>query len=74
MSRDPVVSSSIASIGYSAVHGVMEVEYVTGGIYEYVGVSAEEHQEVMAAPSKGEHINRNIRGRFPFRKVVGRES
>ena len=71
MPREPIVSTSIASIGYAAMSSMLEVEYVNGGVYQYMGVSADEHQALMDASSKGEHVNRYIRGCFSFRKVAG---
>jgi hypothetical protein len=70
MSREPVVSASVAGIGYSPMLGILEVVFIQGGTYEYAGVPTDVHQALMAAPSKGEHVNRYIRGRFPFRRVT----
>ena len=39
MFREPVVSESIAAIGYDDDAEVLEVEFVTGAVYRYRGVS-----------------------------------
>ena len=71
MSREPVDSTSIASIGYLPGLGILEVEFLQGGVYQYLGVPSEEHQALMQAASKGQHLNRVIKGRFPFQRAGG---
>ena len=69
MAREPVVSSSIAGIGYSSSSRTLEVEFNGGGVYEYVEVSAEEYAALMVARSKGQHLNFNIKGRYACRRL-----
>jgi hypothetical protein len=60
MKRSPVNSSSIRSVGFEEGFG-LEVEYKNGGVYHYPGVSADEHRDLMAAPSIGSHFATRIR-------------
>lgn len=72
MVREPVVSSSIAAIGYARFSRVLEVEFRHGGVYQYLEVPAEEHEAVMRAVSKGEYVNHAIKGCYEYRKVFDR--
>lgn len=67
--RIAVESSSIASIGYEPETATLIVEFRTGALYEYPGVSPEIHHAFLAAESKGAHFNRFIKGRFAFAKI-----
>ena len=53
MLRDPVSSSNIASIGYDPGSETLEIEFTNGSIYQYFNVPAGLHEQLMAAPSKG---------------------
>lgn len=69
MERKPVVSSMIRSIGYSPDSETLEVEFGSGGVYQYSGVSARTYRELMDAPSIGTYFGRNIKGKNAFKKV-----
>ena len=69
MERLPVSSSNLASVGYDEVGQVLEVEFRHGGIYQYSGVSAEVFSELLAAASLGGFLAKNIKPRYPFRRV-----
>lgn len=64
-----VESSTIAAVGYDAVRKLLEVEFSSRAVYHYFGVAAGVHQSLLSAPSKGTFFNRNIRGRFPYRRL-----
>lgn len=61
MSRKPVTSSNIRSIGFE--NGVMEIEFANGGrVYRYTGPRVQEHYEaLMKAPSVGKHFLAHVR-------------
>jgi len=69
MNRVAVTSSNIVSVGYDQATQVLEVEFRSGGIYRYTGVTQEQHQELMAAPSIGSHYHAHIKNKFPAEKV-----
>lgn len=71
MLRVVVDSSSIVTIGYARVSGVLEVEFSNGGVYQYFGVPAREHARLMAAESKGKYLNCIIKPRFDAVRVDG---
>jgi hypothetical protein len=66
MTRTPVQSSAIVSIGYEG--GVLEVEYPGGRVYQHAGVPQEKYDELMAAESKGRAINA-LRAEYPGSRV-----
>lgn len=69
MKREAVTSSNIAAIGYDATKQELEVEFTSGGIYRYTGVSQEQHDALIAAPSVGKHFGTEIKNKFPSVKV-----
>lgn len=69
MFREPVDSESIAAIGYDDDAEVLEVEFVTGAIYRYRGVSQDVFEDFRQAPSKGAYFNRSIRDAYAWEQV-----
>jgi hypothetical protein len=66
MRRRPVDSSAINSVGYDPRSRTLEVEFSSGAVYDYFGVTARLWESFLAAPSKGKFFARKIRDRFPF--------
>jgi len=52
----PVTSSNVKAIGYEPELRLLRIWYMDGSIYDFCDVSAELHQELMAAPSKGKFL------------------
>ncbi len=71
MDRTPVESSSIASAGYSAETSTLEVEYRNGTVYQYFAVPRSIFDSLLGAESKGAFVSGRIRGRYPYRRVLG---
>jgi hypothetical protein len=69
MNRTPVESSCVASIGYNAATRVLEVEFLSGSVYEYSAVPEDVFGRWMLADSKGAFFNTEIFGAFAHRKV-----
>ncbi|MBV5306472.1 MAG: KTSC domain-containing protein [Desulfobulbaceae bacterium] len=69
MERTPVISSNIQAIGYDPDSQTLEVEFNHGSVYQYVGVSQGEHEEMMNADSKGQYLNANIKSHYPYVKL-----
>ncbi|MGA3015963.1 MAG: KTSC domain-containing protein [Bryobacteraceae bacterium] len=57
----PVESSNIEAIGHDPATNTLGVKFKSGGLYHYQGISAEKHQALMAADSKGKHFFKHIR-------------
>ena len=69
MFREPVVSESIAAIGYNDDAEALEVEFVTGRVYRYRGVSQDVFEDFRQAPSKGAFFNRHIKDAYAWEQV-----
>jgi KTSC domain len=64
MDRIRVSSTNIRSIGYDEGSQTLEVEFKSGGIYDYAGVPKNVHQRFMAAPSKGRFFDSSIKDKY----------
>ncbi|MFJ1705483.1 KTSC domain-containing protein [Kitasatospora sp. NPDC088346] len=69
MERVPLESSCVRSAGYDAAGRRLEVEYTGGSVYHYLAVPAEEYAGLLAAESHGTYLNREIKGRYAYRRV-----
>ncbi len=67
--REPVRSSSIASIGYDAGTKTLQVEFNSGRVYQYYGVPKAVHSDLVGAPSIGAYSNANIRPNYPYARL-----
>ena len=65
MERIAVSSSNISSVGYDANSSTLEIEFHSGGVYQYEGVPQSEYDVFIAADSKGKYFNANIKDRYP---------
>lgn len=63
-----VESAAITAIGYDEPSRTLHIEFKGGGRYTYHGVPPEAHAALMAADSKGGHINAHIKGTYKFQK------
>jgi len=73
MERKPVTSQMFRSVGYSPETRILEVEFLTGGIYRYHDVSPAEWEDFRTAKSHGAHFSSRIRGRYRTEKVEKEE-
>lgn len=53
MTRIPVGSNHIKSIGHNSMTGTLEVEFRNGHVYQYPDVQRHDFVRIMAHPSKG---------------------
>ena len=65
-----VESTTLATVAYDQVRELLQLEFRSRAIYQYVGVPAAVHAALLSAPSKGRYFNQTIRGRFPYRLVT----
>lgn len=66
----PVTSSNVSHIGHDPGSNTMQVQYKSGHVYTFHGVSAEEHQRVMGSSSIGKAVNRVTSGKPSTRHVT----
>jgi hypothetical protein len=69
MFREPVVSTSIASVGFDADNEMLEVQFVSGSIYRYREVEEDVYDRFLAASSKGSFFNEHIKDAYLCEQV-----
>lgn len=71
MTRTPVSSSNIASIGYDSRTRTLEVEFNNGSVYQYHGVPEGIYQGLMGAPSHGEYLDAYVKkGGYAYTRIL----
>ncbi|HKV40201.1 MAG TPA: KTSC domain-containing protein [Blastocatellia bacterium] len=74
MSRVPLSSSTVASVGFQPETQVLEIEFTNGRIYQYQPVPEWQYEALMAADSKGIYFNKSIRSAgYSYSRLVERE-
>jgi hypothetical protein len=63
-------SSVIDHFKYLPDTEILRVTFISGSVYVYKGVPQRIYDQIKAARSKGKYLNRYIKGRFPFEKVL----
>lgn len=66
----PVESSNVAAYGYNESAKVMFVSFHNGGVYQYDEVQPDVWARAQAAPSKGKFVWRELRDRYPYRRIA----
>ena len=66
-----VESTTLATVGYDENLKLLQLEFCSRAVYLYFGVPAAVHQALLGAPSKGRLFNETIRGRYPYRQILG---
>ncbi|MEM2161095.1 MAG: KTSC domain-containing protein [Candidatus Nitrosotenuis sp.] len=69
MNRIPVQSSNLRSVGYDPNTRTLEIEFHSGGIYQYSGISQQMYEGLMSAPSKGSYFAQHIKNNYGYRKI-----
>lgn len=69
MQRKIVSSSDIESVGYDQGSGLLEIEFHSGGIYQYFNVPVTIYENLMFASSHGKYFHQNIKDIYQVAKV-----
>jgi len=69
MDRKRVNASNIRSVGYDAGKEVLEIEFTSGSVVQYSGVSPEVHRRFMNAPSPGSFFQDQIDENFSSKRI-----
>jgi hypothetical protein len=69
LKRNPVISSSIASVGYDKKGMIMEVEFHNGAIFQYFDVPEDVYLGLVNAPSHGAYFMHEVKGKFNRQKT-----
>ena len=62
-------SSSIAAASYDSRRRTLRLLYVGGGLYDYLQVPKRKFDELLAAPSKGQFVNWQIKPYYSYEVV-----
>ena len=69
MERKRISASNVRSVGYDTRGRILEVEFSSGSIIQYSGVSEEVYRRLMNAPSPGSFFHDEIEEDFPAKRV-----
>lgn len=69
MDRYSVASSNISSIGYDTATETLEVEFLSGAVYQYYNVNQNMYDRLMQESSKGRFLNTYIKNAYPYTRV-----
>lgn len=69
MKREPVQSRMIAALGYDPATNVLELEYVSGEVYQYFAVPASVVSALLSCDRIGAFIGAEIKPRYSFRQI-----
>jgi len=69
MERKRLNASNIRSAGYDSRSRVLEIEFSSGGIFQYSGVSDEVYRRLMNAPSPGTFFRDEIEESFTGKRI-----
>jgi hypothetical protein len=61
IARKPVRSSNIKSVGHDPAANELHVEFHSGQVWKYPGVSAAGHKGLVSAPSIGSYFHEHIK-------------
>ena len=69
MQRYSVASSNLASVGYDTVTQTLEIEFLSGSVYQYYNVPENLYDQLMRAGSKGRFFHQYIRNAYPYSRI-----
>jgi hypothetical protein len=67
MQRTGLPSRSVRSAGYDPAGQRLELEFSSGGVYEYFDVPASVYDWLLRVPNKGRYVTKMISNRYRFR-------
>jgi len=69
MIRQPVSSTDIRSIGYDPESKILEIEFHSGGIYQYFEVPPSVYSGLMSASSHGKYFHQHVKNIYRYVKI-----
>ena len=70
LERQPVKSRILRSVGYDDSTKILEIEFHTGLVYQYSGVSPKVYKDLMHSGEIGKYFSEKVRPKFPAKQVV----
>lgn len=68
---EDVESSSLAAIGYDVAKQILAVQFRSGVIYHYAGITLDTAIALYGADSRGSFYAHNIKGKYEAEKMTG---
>ncbi len=65
----PLDSSNVAAAGYDPKTRILQVEFVSGGMYVVEGVPQDVFDQLRSSSSPGGYYHRNIKNVYPARRI-----
>ena len=70
MNMTPITNSSnVKAVGYDENTETLRVEFLAGGVYDYLDVPISQYSALMSADSVGSFIAKQIKRKYESRKV-----
>ncbi|GAB3686460.1 KTSC domain-containing protein [Salinarchaeum chitinilyticum] len=69
MNRTPVSSSDLDSVGYDQDNQILEVEFNSGGVYQYFDVPPRIYEGLMNASSHGSYFHSQVKDNFRYDQI-----
>jgi len=69
MDRSPVSSSDLSSVGYNQEDYILEIEFNSGGVYQYHDVPPRIYEGLMNASSHGSYFHREIKENYRYKQI-----
>ena len=69
MVRQSVRSSNLRSVGYDSISLVLEIEFNSGGVYQYFKVSESVYKALMSASSHGKYFHAYIEDHYRYTRA-----
>lgn len=69
-----VKSTAVRSVGYDEGEWVLQVKFHNRKLYNYFRVPPREYQALLAAASKGTHLNREIKPYYEYEELESVEA
>lgn len=69
MLRTPVASRDLRSVGYDQQTQTLEIEFNSGGVYQYFNVPVNVYQELMSAASYGKYFHQSIKNNYSYQRI-----
>lgn len=69
MNRTYVSSSDLRSVGYDETSMTLEIEFNSGGIYQYYNVPETIYNSLMNASSHGKYFHQHIKDVYRYTRI-----
>ena len=76
MERTPIdakKSSQVRSIGYDKEKQTLQIEFSSGGVYDYFAVPESVYEEFIRSESLGQFVATRIRGEYEYKRLHSSE-